>query len=97
MLKEDEMRFHHLKNILTASVMGDLKDDIPKSYIKEILLKDTQYFLLCTDGVWGAISLEEIEEGFIHEDIRQEARALHEKITEGDAEDKFSFIIAKVK
>jgi PPM family protein phosphatase len=92
MIKEEEMRFHHLKNILTASVMGDLKDDIPKVFAKEILFKETQCFLLCTDGVWGSIRSEDIEACLSNKDVREKADSLFAKIIK-IADDNFSFII----
>lgn len=60
-ISENSMRFHPQKHIITSAVAGDLKDELPEIYIKEIPIRKGQVFLLCTDGVWEDMDIEEME------------------------------------
>lgn len=60
-ISENSMRSHPQKHIITSAVAGDLKDELPEIYIKEIPLRKGQIFLLCTDGVWEGMDIEEME------------------------------------
>jgi protein phosphatase len=92
-ITEEEMRFHNLKNILTASIMGDLRNDIPKVFTAEITIENAQMYLLCTDGVWGAEGMDDLLKSFMEKDVLKTANALYAKIMEGEAADNFSFIV----
>jgi PPM family protein phosphatase len=92
-ITEDEMRTHPRKNIITSAIMGDLKEAAPESYLREISVHFEQCFLLCSDGVWEGLSIDDLEQCFNGSEIKEKAIALYSAIINGEAQDNFSFII----
>ena len=91
-IEEDEMRTHAKKNAVTACVSAKAADlDI---YIREILHKGNERFLVCSDGVWEAMSIDEIEE-CLCENALETANNLAEKLfaMQEQCNDNVSFII----
>ncbi|MCB1140790.1 MAG: serine/threonine-protein phosphatase [Leptospiraceae bacterium] len=60
LIDEEGMRTHPQKNILTSAVIGDLSEEEPEIYFKEIKIKVGMHFLLCTDGLWESFSTDEM-------------------------------------
>lgn len=92
-ITEDEMRTHMQKNVLTSAIIGDLKDEMPEVFYKEINISDGQRFFLCTDGVWETMSIEEMEECFAEEDIKDIVECLFRKTLNSTAKDNLSMIV----
>ena len=92
-ISEDEMRTHKQKNIITACVSANL-DDL-KIYFHEISREQEQKFFICSDGVWEALSIEEIEECFCENNL-ETANNLVEKLLKQKCNDNISFIIVIV-
>lgn len=59
-IEEDDMRTHVRKNIITACVSTEV--DNLNIFFREILRKGNERFLVCSDGVWEAMPIDEIEE-----------------------------------
>lgn len=90
-IEEDEMRTHVKKNAVTACVSGKAEDvDI---YVRE-LHKGNERLLVCSDGVWEAMSIDEIEE-CLCENALETANNLAEKLfaMQERCNDNVSFII----
>jgi len=92
-ITEEEMRSHLQKNVLTSAIIGDLKNEMPEVFYKEIKISDGQRFFLCTDGVWEAMSIEEMEECFSEEDIKDVVNCLFDKTLNSGAKDNLSIIV----
>lgn len=91
MISEDEMRTHPRKNVVTSSLSAD--DPDPRIFCREIAIRPGDRFLLCSDGLWECLSLEELERCMSHEP-EQAALMLRKEIWAKGARDNASFIIA---
>lgn len=89
-ITEDEARFHPLKNLMTSAISAD--DPDPEIFCREIEIRRGDQFLMCSDGLWECLSLEELEECMTEPPDRA-ADALAEAIWEKRARDNASFII----
>lgn len=89
-LEEDEMRFHPRKNIVTAAL--DVDDLDPPVFEKEIRLQPGAVFLICSDGLWEALSTEEME-GILAASVETAAERLASAAFRAMAHDNFSFIL----
>lgn len=89
----DEVNTNPYKNILTSAIAGDLSDNQPQIEIKSIELTQNETFLLCSDGVWEAMSMEAMEACF-NEPNRVEC--LIERVNEYENRDNFSMIVVEV-
>lgn len=89
-ISEEEARLHPRKNVLTAAISAD--DPDPQIYCRKIDVKGGDQFLLCSDGLWECLSLEEMEEimGMPPEEAAKEFR---EAVWTKNARDNVSFII----
>ena len=58
-IEEDDMRTHAKKNIITACVSAQVGD--LNIYFREIPYKGNERFLVCSDGVWEAMPIDDIE------------------------------------
>jgi serine/threonine protein phosphatase PrpC len=94
-ITEEEMRTHPRKNIITSSIMGDLRTGLPELSIQEIALGDGGRFFLCTDGVWESMSGAEMEACFVPKDMSAEADCLRGKAL-GPGHDNLTMILADV-
>ena len=56
-LHRSEAEFHHLKNVITRSVGYQEEEDVDTS---STLVENGDYFLLCSDGLYGKVSDTEI-------------------------------------
>ncbi|MDD1728324.1 MAG: serine/threonine-protein phosphatase [Methanospirillum sp.] len=61
LITEEEMRHHPRKNVVTSSVSGDGNPDSMKVYTTGIHIRSTDIFLICSDGIWGCFSHDELE------------------------------------
>ncbi len=92
-IDEEELRFHHLRNLLTSALMGGYRIDL-KVHIKEIKVSEGDMFLLCSDGLWDELSVNQMEE-CLSLGVDYGSLCLFEKAYVG-GKDNISFILAKV-
>lgn len=59
-ISEEEMRLHPRKNIVTAAVMTGASEDLAL-FVRPVSRTDGDAFFLCSDGVWEALPLRELE------------------------------------
>ena len=90
-IEENDMRTHPRKNILTACVSANLSGiDI---YFNEFSNTQQQNrFFICSDGVWEALSKEELEECLCN-DYLATANNIVEKLSNAKCNDNVSFLI----
>ena len=93
-IDDDTMRTHPLKNQITACISSQLSNmDI---YFREISRTDAnQKFFICSDGVWEALPIEDIEKCFLEAAGYKTANLLVKKLIEAknNCHDNISFII----
>lgn len=89
-LAEEEMRFHPRKNIVTAAL--DVEDLNPEIFERTLRLQPGSAFLICSDGLWEALSQEEME-SLLTLDPRGAAAGLASKAMEAPTSDNLSFIL----
>jgi len=95
-ITEDEMRTHPQKNILTSSVIGDLRSDLPTFSVGQLRVKKGEVFLLCTDGVWESMSHSNVDDCLSGKDLKETVTRLAEKTIESGARDNFSIIALEI-
>ena len=95
-IDEEAMRTHPRKNTITACVSANLADlDI---YFREIPnIQAGQRFFICSDGVWEALPIDELESCLACKSDAEAADTLSKKLLELDSEcrDNVSFLIAR--
>lgn len=93
-IDDDAMRTHPLKNKITACVSSRLSDlDI---YFRELKKSEnSQKFFICSDGVWEALPIEEIENCFYNNEGHDAAMLLMKKLLglNEKCRDNISFIM----
>lgn len=92
-LDEEEMRFHPRKNIVTAAL--DVDDLDPPVFENKIRVQPGSVFLICSDGLWEALSTEEME-NILEKSLETAAAALVSAAAQAPARDNFSFILLAV-
>ncbi|MCR4817340.1 MAG: serine/threonine-protein phosphatase [Fretibacterium sp.] len=95
-IDEDAMRTHPAKNRITACVSADLS--FLDLYFREVRKKQgTQRFFFCSDGVWEALSIDELESCLAGKSCIEAAEALSGRLLElGEAcRDNVSFVIVE--
>ena len=96
-IDEEAMRTHPLKNKVTACISSDTSfidiyfREVPKAHV-------SQRFFICSDGVWEALSLDELESCLAGKSSSEAADTLSKRLFEvGDAcRDNVSFLIIEV-
>ena len=76
-IEEDAMRTHAKKSTITACVSAE--SSYLNIYFREISNKGNERFLVCSDGVWEALPVEDIEE-CLCEDTLEMANNLVKKL-----------------
>jgi len=92
-LDEENILEFEEKNVLTSAV---IKNRDIKIYSKEIKIKQNDIFLVCSDGLWGEIVIDELEECFDSDDIEIITDNLLKLLDKKEQKDNISFIIVKV-
>ncbi len=90
-----EMRKHPKKNMVTSAICGDLTNELPLFYSKEINLKANTIFFICSDGIWESGDIEEIETCFL--DLNSCLECLEKLVLKSDVEDNFSGVVLEIK
>ncbi len=93
-IDEETMRTHPFKNKITACVSAHPSDlDV---YLREIpYTQREQRFLICSDGVWEALSIDGLEECLAGKTMSGGAEDLSKKLLSlhGQCQDNVSFLI----
>jgi protein phosphatase len=96
-ISEEQMRTHPNKNILTSALIGDLSDQIPEIFFKEITLKVGTQLLLCTDGLWESLTADELIQCMSEKkSIEEISIILMEAALKRGGKDNISFILLQV-
>ena len=91
-IEEDDMRTHVRKNTITACVSAKV-DDL-NIFFRETSYKGNERFLICSDGVWEAMPIDEIE-ACLCENVLDTANGIVKKLfnLQGECRDNISFVI----
>jgi len=92
-LSQEEVNDFEEKSVLTSAVMRDRNISI---YQKDIKIKKGDIFLVCSDGIWGEFSIDELEECFNIDDIEVIGKNLFESLKKKNQKDNICFVIVKV-
>ncbi|MDR2353526.1 MAG: serine/threonine-protein phosphatase [Deltaproteobacteria bacterium] len=89
-ITEEEMSRHPLKNVLTSSIQDC--PDYPRIFFREVNVNPGDSFFLCSDGVWEAVSREEIEALLSLGSPEESARELVKILLERQCRDNITFV-----
>lgn len=89
-IKEEEMRTHTEKNKVTSSI--DTLTVTPDVFLRKIKLRENDSFFMCSDGVWEALSLGDMEKVLSNADKFASCSELVNKLFEDQCQDNVSFI-----
>jgi serine/threonine protein phosphatase PrpC len=85
---------NHLKsNLLTSSIMP-YKDF--KVFFKEEHLQKGDIFLVCSDGVWGELSIDELDECFEKDNVDEINKELFNKLSQKIQKDNLTYILIQI-
>ena len=90
-ISEDEMRTHPNKNIVTAGIFVN-DASAPEFFYREFPLRDGDGFFACSDGVWEALPIDEIEKSLSGDDILNACSELQKKLFSAECSDNVSFV-----
>ena len=96
-ITEDEMRRHPQKHLMTSSVMGDLRSELPEVFFREIDIRDGDKFLLCSDGLWESVDTRGIRECYSQGNLEEAVQCLFEKTMAYGAPDNVTIIGLEIK
>jgi protein phosphatase len=60
-ITEEEMRRHPRRNVITSSISGDGRPDSIQVFSHDTALRSENTFFICSDGIWGCFSHDELE------------------------------------
>jgi protein phosphatase len=87
----EEMRTHHLKHLVSSSIQEGTAR--PEVFQKRLAFRPGDTFLICCDGVWEALSLEEMENCLKGKPFEIGAESLAEALRQADCRDNISFLL----
>ncbi|AAC07040.1 PP2C family protein-serine/threonine phosphatase [Aquifex aeolicus] len=87
----EELRLHPERHILESAILGGYPD-LPEVFVREEEVKKGDTFLICSDGLWEALSFREKVSCLSKEDIKLRANCLFE-LAYQDGKDNISFIL----
>ncbi len=90
----DELRTNPERNILESAIMGGYPD-IPEVFVRETDYKTGDRFLVCSDGLWEALSFNE-KVACLNKDVLKEASICLFDLAYQDGRDNISFILCEV-
>ena len=89
----DDIRKHPKKHIVTSAFIANKDQKLESIYIKEVDRDAVENgLLLCSDGVWEPLNIQEIESCFTSESI---VDSLKSKVLKTEVNDNFSAIYIK--
>ena len=89
----DQAHEHPKRNILTMSITAQRPEIDP--YVYRFELKDSDSVLLCSDGLWGSVSAEQIHATVVGNTPQVAADRLIEMANNNSGPDNISVIIAR--
>ena len=92
-ITDEQVYTHPYRNIITASVSGDLLRPVPPVTVNRISLSGTVRFLLCTDGVWEVIRDVDLAALCGSGDMKQAAAGILAACLAGGGPDNISLIL----
>jgi len=92
-ISEEEMRTHPKKNIVTAGIFVN-DSSAPEFFCREFQLKDGDKFFACSDGVWEAMPIDEIEKSLSGDDMLAACSELQKELFLAECGDNVSFVFA---
>jgi len=92
-ISEEEARHHSMKNLITRAV--GTKDTVKIDLFALRIQKDDT-FLICSDGLSGVVTDEQIDEALDQANTKGSARILVGKALEGGGPDNISVIVLRV-
>jgi len=95
-ITEEEMRTHPRKNMVTSAVQVNADMSMAPLFFKNIPAAGGEKFFICSDGVWEALPLTELEECLGAEDMLKGCDELGRKLLETDCEDNVAFVFAEI-
>ncbi len=90
----EEMRFHPKKSTITSAFIAR-DEKLEEKFYKGIQYKKDEVFLLVSDGLWEALSLDQMEEA-LTKDMEKSCENLYNKAIENKCKDNISIILVKV-
>ena len=94
-IDEEGMRTHPRKNVVTACVSANPDTEV---FFREVAqVREGERFFLCSDGVWEALPIEELEECLADGSLSDAAEKLAGKLTgvREESRDNVSFLIVE--
>lgn len=88
-----EAHNHPKSNLLTSSIMP-YKDF--KVFFTEDNIKENDVFLICSDGVWGELSIDEMDECFEENDINAINQKLFHTLSKKEQKDNLTYILIQI-
>jgi len=82
------------RNIVTSALIGNPLEPDFQIYTKSISLKNDDIYLICSDGVWECMTIEEMENCLASDKLSMQS--LYNKVIEAGANDNFSAILLQV-
>ena len=92
-ISPEEALTHPKKHVLTSAITSKDKVDI---YMKKIVLKQGDVYLVCSDGLWGEFEIDELEECFHHEELEQIDHSITDKLMTKPLQDNVSYILMEI-
>ena len=94
-IDDEEMRTHPAKNRITSALMAG-EYEAPEVYLHSAKTEAEEILLICSDGVWESMPLEDLEKALSPEKIDAAARSLFDALMAVECRDNISFILIKV-
>lgn len=92
-ITEEQVYTHPYRNIITASVSGDLYRSAPPVQVTLMPRSGTERFLLCTDGVWEVVRDDALRTLGSLKDPRLAVHAILDACLAGGGPDNISLIL----
>lgn len=90
-ISEEEMRTHPHKNVVTAGIVAN-DPSSPAFYCRDFPLVEGDQFFACSDGVWEALPIDQIERSLSEEDVMAACVDLQKKLFAAECGDNVSFV-----
>lgn len=95
-IDEDAMRTHPRKNVVTSAVMADNSLKSTDVFFRKLPRASAERFFICSDGVWEALQLDDIESYLSDDDMKRSSAVLAEALLRAGCSDNVSFILADI-
>ena len=92
LIKEDEMRVHPQKNVITSAIIGDGSEDSPNVNVRIFPIRHEDVLFICTDGIWESLPINYIEQIYIENGFDNFADAILSACLSGKSPDNISLI-----